>query len=432
MFSFKPKKVFQKLTTMDRRQAYTVGAIIVVVVIVLMMLVSGGLEADQSIAGMNGRGYDLATMPFVNDEAERYLLANVYPDMQENGSTLLYSAQQKEARQEREGTGEDETEQPEGVSDEIIEGQFPDAASLGDAQTSSGHGYGGYKGGHTPTTVGQLGTAKMGTASGSGINATWGPSGDFRQFKGRENRGNEAPVQLKTDNARQALAQFRAGSMAADKLRDNKLANARKAVMGGNVFGADAAKGGIDMDKIGGLAIDPDALPSSTDLDALDDAVDNAAKEQEKPKEDDKLPWWKQMLQDLAKQAASSLVDSIMGGIGDTIKGNMSANAASRAARKQYGAEMAGKKWGELSAAQQAELTKNNVTEKMWNNASTRTQRRYGSQTATGISKGAAAKQASLDKHATQIGGNNNNNGGAPKCGSTGKYATWDGKQWNC
>ena len=70
---------------MDRKQAYTLGAIVVVVFVALITMASFlGKADDSSFDGFNSRGYDLAQMPFVNDEAEEYLLASKYPDMQGN------------------------------------------------------------------------------------------------------------------------------------------------------------------------------------------------------------------------------------------------------------------------------------------------------------------------------------------------------------
>ena len=97
MFKLKPGNVFQKLNTMDKKQAYTWGAIVVVCFIALITLASFVGDADDtSFDGFSTRGYDLAQMPFVNDEAEEYLLASKYPDMKNNGSTMLYS--QEESR----------------------------------------------------------------------------------------------------------------------------------------------------------------------------------------------------------------------------------------------------------------------------------------------------------------------------------------------
>lgn len=358
----KPKKVFEKLNKMDRKQAYTVGAIIVVAVIALLMLVSSVDTENDSLEGMNPRGYDLAAMPFVNDEAEKMLLASYYPDMRENGSTLLYTPLEKEQRQQ-----EDQAEYElvpidengtAGNTDQAAE-QEQAAASGGASGSGRGRGYGGgAKGGRTPTEIGKLTSANVTTSGGSGVGSFWGPSVDNRGLHGQT--GTVAPAQLQTGDARKTLGQFRAGSFAANRLRDNKMANARKAMMGGNIQGSQAfGKNGIDVSKLGGLALDTSDLPKTADLGNLDDAVDNAVKEQQKKEEkEDKLSFWEQLGQDLLRQAASGLVDSITSGIGDSIKGWVNGNSASRAARKQEGANMAsqinGKKWGDLTAEQQA------------------------------------------------------------------------------
>ena len=85
MFKLKPGNVFQKLNQMDRKQAYTLGAIVLVCFVALTTLASFMGNADESsFEDYNTRGYDLAQMPFLNDEAEEYLLASKYPDMQGN------------------------------------------------------------------------------------------------------------------------------------------------------------------------------------------------------------------------------------------------------------------------------------------------------------------------------------------------------------
>ncbi len=368
-FNFsKPKKVFEKLNKMDRKQAYTIGAIVVVAVVALLMLVSAMGGEDDSFEGMQARGYDLAQMPFVNDEAEKYLLAAKYPDMRENASTLLYSAEEKEARQEA-----DEEASAQAQEDEANNYDGFSAEGGSGAAGSGSRGYGGYgggRGGRTRTEIGTLGTASMGSASGSGVNSTYGPSGDFRQFGKKE--GYVAPAQLKTDNARNALGQFRSGSYAANRLKDNKMVNARRAAQGASFQGSNAfTKEGIDVEKLGGLGLDTDAPPTTSDLSNLDKQVQEAAKDAEKKQEQkakDELSWWEQMLQDLVKQAASALVGSVMDSVGDSIKGTINGNSASRAARKQYGAEQASKSWGELTEADQAYLNKkyNGNGQAMW------------------------------------------------------------------
>ena len=52
MFKLKPGNVFQKLNTMDKKQAYTWGAIVVVCFIALITLASFLDDADLVPAGM--------------------------------------------------------------------------------------------------------------------------------------------------------------------------------------------------------------------------------------------------------------------------------------------------------------------------------------------------------------------------------------------
>lgn len=426
MFTFKPKQVFEKLNKMDRKQAYTIGAIAVVSIVALLMLVSAATgNKDDSFDGMSARGYDLANMPFATDAAEQYLLAAKYPDMKENGSTLLYSSAEKAARQEEDFQA---AEEENASADETVSDYDANTSS---ARSDNG-GYGGYSGGYGgsgrggrgKTEVGQLGTANMAHSGGSGVNATWGPSGDFRQFKGREDRGNEAPIQLKTGNARQALAQFQQGSRAAATFKENRMTGARKALMGGNVAGSEAiTKDGVDLSKLqeGGLTLDTDAPPTTTDLDNLDKKVADAAKKAEdKKKEEFKTPWWQEMLIGLAKSAANALVNSFMNTVGDTIGDTVKGNSASRVARKKYGADMAGRDYESFDQATKTELAKVGVKDAdTWKNASTKERTKWGSKTASARASGAAEK-------ATYIGVTNtaaNNTQDEHGCGT---------KKWTC
>ncbi|MBP5616490.1 MAG: hypothetical protein J6X06_01655 [Elusimicrobiaceae bacterium] len=366
MFTFKPKKVFEKLNKMDRKQAYTIGAIAVVSVVALILLISAASQpGDDSMPGMSTHGYDLAQMPFATDEAEKYLLANAYPDMKEGGS-LLYTPQEKEERQEEDAALEGE----EGENTEFDENSSGSSSSDdgGYSSGSSSRGYGGYGGGSgrggSKTEIGQLGSANMAHSGGSGINSQWGPSGDFRQFR-KDDKGREKPVQLRNSDARRSLSQFRSGSVAAARINENKLTNARRAAMGGNIDGSDAfgKDGSVDLSKLqnGGLTLDTSAPASTTDLSNLDKKVADAAKkaENEKKKEEDKKEWWEEMLINLAKSAANSLVNSVMGAFGDTISGTIQGNQASRMARKAEGQRLAGVDYTSLSDADKAYFQKN-------------------------------------------------------------------------
>lgn len=352
MFKLKPGNVFQKINKMDRKQAYTIGAIVLVCFVALLTLASFlGNAEDTSFEDFNTRGYDLAQMPFLNDEAEEYLLASKYPDMQGNNSTMLYSAAEKEARQE-----EDAAAQEEAAGEE-------ETAPAAETASSSYSGYSGYGGGYgggrtaTPTQVGKLSSASMGTASGRGVNATWGaPSGDFSPYKSQE-KGSETPVQFKNQDARRALSQFAQGSRAAAGLRDSKGANAKKALMGGNILGSEAfTDQGVDLSKTGGLAIDPNAPVSSSDLGNLDDKVADAAKDAKNAKDEfeDSLQqgFWERLgeqlmsgLVDIGLKAGSQFLNQQM----NVWSANMAGNSAFNDSLRAESDQLFGKSLSELS-----------------------------------------------------------------------------------
>ena len=326
MFKLKPGNVFQKINKMDRKQAYTLGAIVVVVFVALITMASFlGKADDSSFDGFNSRGYDLAQMPFVNDEAEEYLLASKYPDMQGNNSTMLYSSSEKEERQ-----AEDAAQAEEEASGDTSS----DTASADSSYSGySGRGYSGRGGARTPTQIGQLGSASMRGSGGSGISATWGaPKGDFSPYKSQD-KGTETPLQLKNTDAKKALSQFARGSAAAAGLKDGKSINAKRALMGAGIKGSEAFSetGAVDLSKAGGLNLDTNAPVSSADLSNLDKKIADANQKgkDEKKKEDEKFG--NTLANDLWKKVLTKAVDlgmqQLSQGI-DTWMANMSANKA--------------------------------------------------------------------------------------------------------
>ena len=294
MFKLKPGNVFQKANSMYRKQAYTWGAVAVVFVVALITLSSfmGGAQ-DDSFNGLDSRGYDLAQMPFVNDEAEQYLLSSKYPDMQGNNSTLLYSAAQKEERQAQDAQAEQDAQEDTSGGNSSGYSSSDDDDSSRSTRGYRGRSYSGSGGTASPTQVNKLGSGSMGHASGSGVSGSWGaPRGDFSPYKSQD-KGNEQPVQFKNQDARKALYQFARGSQAAARLKEGKSGNVKRAMMGGEVKGAEACgdDGAVDLSKVEaqGLAIDTEA-PASPDLSNLEKELDKSgqkAKEKAEQKQKD-------------------------------------------------------------------------------------------------------------------------------------------------
>lgn len=284
MFNFKASsgvagKVFKKLNHMDKKQAYTYGAIGVVCLVALLTLASvAGGGADDSLDNLNARGYDLAQMPFLNDEAENYLLASKYPDMKNNNVSALYSPRDKKDRQEEDAKESAES----GAAD-------TSADTSGSYNSSSyGSGYTGRGGGGrgTPTQIGSFSSSgSMASASGGNTSATYGGTmrGDFSPFQ-RESKGNEAP--FKPQNAKQALTRFNAASRAAAR-GVNKAVDSRKALLGSQVeggFGTDS--NGVPLGESKGINYDE---AESADLSGLDDTMAEKAQEARDKKEAEKL-----------------------------------------------------------------------------------------------------------------------------------------------
>ncbi len=345
MFKLKPGNVFQKINKMDRKQAYTLGAIVVVCFVALLTLASFlGNAEDSSFEDFNTRGYDLAQMPFVNDEAEQYLLASKYPDMQGNNSTMLYSAADKQARQQ-----EDSAQAAEEAAEEATE-----AGATDDTYYGGGYSGGGYTGGGTPrapTQVGQLSSASMSRSGGSGVNTSWGaPRGDFSPYKSQE-KGSEIPTQtqLRNQDARRALAQFAQASRAAAGLKDGKGANAKRALMGANVRGSEAfTDSGVDLSKTAGLTLDTNAPVSTADLGNLDKAVSDAAAAGKSNKDKAQENYRQSMEERIREQLFSGMINMGLQAMGNllnqgvsALQGTIAGNQALNNSLESSGAQLA-------------------------------------------------------------------------------------------
>ena len=288
-------KTWAKLNNMDRKQAYTWGAIAVVVLVALFTLGSAmGSASDDDFYDFETRGYDLANMPFSSDEAEQYLLASKYPDMQNVEKNALYSEEEKEARQE------------EDAMDFDMSGEEYDASEYYDGQYYGGASSGGYGGG--TTSIGTLNSASLRSATGSGMSGTFGATGDFSNFVSQE-KGKDVFSNQKgpgSGSARKALFQAAAGSRAAAGQKDARLLNAKKAMMGGNVKGSDAFlsdSGAVDLSKAAGLNLDPNAPVSSMDPGLFDDALSDAQEQAEDTAEEDEDKYWREVAGELVKMA---------------------------------------------------------------------------------------------------------------------------------
>lgn len=376
MFKLKAGNVFEKINNMDRKQAYTIGAVVAVLIVALLLIGSlMGTADDSSLNDFQARGYDLAAMPFINDEAEQLLLSSKYPDMQGDGSSLLFSQQEKEERQEADG--EDEDGEDEEEFDEDGDDDESGSSAGASAGGRSGGGYGGRGGGagRGKTEVGRLGGASMGRSGGSGMSGSYGaPRGDYSQYK-TQNKGKEKPIEFKNEDARRALSQFAKGSRAAAGLRDGKLANAKRALQGGDILGSEAFAGnGVDLSKTNGLALDTNApIGSNPDLSNLKDKVANEAKKAEdKQKEKNKE---KSFGEKLLSALGDAVINSLANAAGDLLsmgwdatKGWVASWGAEGRAQKDINAlmSMPAQSWDALSANQQAMFSNNEALYKQW------------------------------------------------------------------
>lgn len=323
MFTGKAANVIKKLNTMDKKTAYTWGGVVLVIFITLMTMASflGNPASDSSFDDLQTRGYDLAQMPFVSDEAEQYLLSSKYPDMQRSGVTALYSPEEKAARQEADAEAAEEQAQEAGLDTSVTSA----AKEVWQGRVASGYSGSSGGAGRTPTSVGQLGSASMGKSSGSGISATYGaPRGDFTNFK-RQDKGSEQPfIPPASANAQRALNRFTQGSRAAAGQKNDKASNARKALIGGNIKGSDsfmADSSGVKMGDSKGLNLDENA-PVSTDMSGIDDALQDANDRAERDNEEKQTPeksFWGQLFDkvvdmglEMGKRAIGNAIDNAM------------------------------------------------------------------------------------------------------------------------
>ena len=344
MLKLKPGKVFNKINNMDRKQAYTIGGIVIVCFVALITLASFmGKADDASVDGFESRGYDLAQMGFATDAAEQYLLSSAYPDMQGNNASVLYSPQEREARQEQDAleAGENTDEEMTPYSRRTRGDDEDDSSSYG---SSSGRGRG-YSGrgsrgdGTGRTAVGTLNSASVNHASGSGISGTYGaPRGDFSPYRD-QNKGEETPAKFKNSDARKALYQFSRGSQAAAGLRDAKGVNAKKALQGGNITGSEAfGDGAVDWSKIGGLAMDTNAPVTSSDLSNLGKDVAEAANKAEQDQKEEEKSFWEKM----GEAAMEGLLNVALQGIGNMVDAGIDAMSDNWAGKREGREYLAG------------------------------------------------------------------------------------------
>lgn len=342
-------EAWKKLQKMDRKQAYTWGAVAVVSLVALISIASVGGPEAEDFNNFETRGYDLANMPFSTDEAEQYLLASKYPDLNDKGHAGLYSKSEKEARQAEDAAQAEQAKLDASVSSTA-------------SQYRPGR-YGGGSGGGaaSPTQVGSLSSANLKSASGSGMKSTFGPQGDFSNFRTQEKGSDKfLPKGPGKGDARKALFQTAQASRAAANLKNDKLINAKKAMMGGNVQGSDAfmEDGKINLDNLKGLELDTNAPMESADLSGLDDAVGDANKAAaEKQHEEEEMEWWEEALIDIGKQIVSGLISMGM----NTSQNAINAAQAERAAKQQqYQMELGAIKATQL-ADQQALSNANDI-----------------------------------------------------------------------
>ena len=363
MFKLKPGNVIQKLNNMDRKKAYTIGAVLAVLFVALLMLSSFlGVADDDSLDGMKTRGYDLAQMPFLNDEAEAYLLASKYPDMQENGGSLLYSPQQRAEREEADVQNEEESDneyKEEEPSNSNQRSNDYDSDDGYDGSHYGGRGYGGRGRGSTP--IGTLGSAGVSSARGSGVNSTWGgPRMDVSPYKSQD-KGKEIQEQLKNSDARKALFQTAQGSRAAAGLKDAKGANAKRALMGGDIKGGNAfTDKGVDMSKLGGLELDTNAPVTSADLSNLEKNVTDGANKAKENQNNNLQNQNNSMWDRLQEQIFSGLINMGLNAVGNSLNkvvDSLWASSARNSATK-VDTNLQIEKYGNMTATQFNALSK--------------------------------------------------------------------------
>ncbi|MBR3604241.1 MAG: hypothetical protein IKL48_06195 [Elusimicrobiaceae bacterium] len=321
-------EAWKKLQKMDRKQAYTWGAVAVVSLVALISIASVGGPEAEDFNNFETRGYDLANMPFSTDEAEQYLLASKYPDLNDKGHAGLYSKSEKEARQAEDAA-------------QAEQAKLDASASSTASQYRPGRYGGGSAGGAaSPTQVGSLSSANLKSASGSGMKSTFGPQGDFSNFRTQEKGSDKfLPKGPGKGDARKALFQTAQASRAAANLKNDKLLNAKKAMMGGNVQGSDAfmEDGKINLDNLKGLELDTNAPMESADLSGLDDAVGDANTEAaEKQHEEEEKEWWEEVVIDVCKKLAEGLINMGM---------NAAQNAMNDAKMERAGKEAGWQDW---------------------------------------------------------------------------------------
>ncbi len=318
MFKLKAGNVIEKLNKMDRKQAYTYGGIGVGVLVALFLLASFMGNADEtSFDDFTARGYDLADSPFATDEAEEFLLASAYPDMQNNNAYTLYGPAER-AKREAEDAQAAQASAEEEDNDESSANSSDEG---GEGYSYSGRNRYGGRGGRSggPTQVQQLSGANVSRSNGSDMGSSWGsPRLDTTAFRQNDRAKDTINTSKGGMNAKRALSQFASASQAGAKLKEGKAVNMKRSLMGGDIVGANTnADGTVDLSNVDAAHLDteaPDA--SSPDYDNLKNnlskAADNAKKGEDDNNEEHK-DFWDKALEMLAEEAIKGLGKLVSG-----------------------------------------------------------------------------------------------------------------------
>jgi len=301
---------WKKLNSMSPKQAYTWGGIGISVFLFLLMLgsMASSTAEKEDFDDYQTHRYDLVNMPFSSDEAEEYLLASRYPDLQVPTGEGLYTAEEKQERQQEDAA---QASTKAGTAGRRNRSTRRDQRNIG---SSNGYRAGGGSSGGT-TKVEKMGSANLKGGKGSGINSTFGATGDFSNFKNQDKgkEQNNLPETRGSGDARKALFQTAMGSRLATANQDSKMLDAKKALLGSKVDGdgaylADSA--GTNLTGAGDLSLSD--IPSTPDLSGLQDKINEAAKKADKDnKKEDDHPW-RDFFMELGKMGFQMCMGTLM------------------------------------------------------------------------------------------------------------------------
>ncbi|ACC98199.1 hypothetical protein Emin_0644 [Elusimicrobium minutum Pei191] len=297
---------------MDKKKAYTWGACALVFLLVLFTLIGAMAGSDEGkpddFSNLSSRNFDLAQLPFVNDEAEKELLAK-YNDISGVPDSTLFTPEEKEARQEADALSEEEAPDAEyeAALKELSARNTPAPAPASSAYSSYGSGVS-----KPATQIGTMSKGSMVSGGGGGLRGTsWTPGNASASNAKTANTkvSKEMLAKLsKTERGRSLLQAYAESSAGAKKDGEGALSGAMAAFQGGKATAEldtdlETAMAELALDETAGIG--GQAASEGPSIGDVAKAVKDGQEKKDRQIPEPKPSFWAE----LGKQMLKGLVD---------------------------------------------------------------------------------------------------------------------------